>query len=83
MRCFEPSASSATSASDRLGSPTACLQSDRLHQRLDQPEVIERDFYELIFNAQQEALLKIDGALDGAESALNVARRGAGGSELI
>lgn len=31
------------------------------------PEAIERDFYELIFNPQQEALLKIDSAVDELE----------------
>jgi len=31
------------------------------------PAVMERDYYELLFNPQQEALLKIDNALDGLD----------------
>lgn len=32
------------------------------------PATLERDFFELLFNAQQEALLKIDNALDQLET---------------
>ncbi|MDP9257307.1 MAG: hypothetical protein M3Q31_12215 [Actinomycetota bacterium] len=34
------------------------------------PSALERDFYELLFNPQQEALLRIDNAIDGLEGTI-------------
>lgn len=34
------------------------------------PSALERDFYELLFNPQQEALLQIDNAIDRLEGTI-------------